>query len=293
MKRILGLAIMLSLVSSISVFAAVTDGNNPDDPTSKSPGMGRRFLGIDGQGARGGLKGNSQDGQGGNGQNGGDICARISDMAAKAQEKMGQIKTPGERFSNWQEKMTEHDAKLAALRAQWNANRDAQFAKLEEKATTDAQKLAVADFEATTKAAISKRQSAVDAAIATFRVGVKNLIVTRQQGVGDDRTAFEAAIKAAFNQAKTDCDNNVAPATVHTNLKNALAAARSKFKLDKQGEPKVGADIQALIATRKQAVDVAMAAFHATMEKARTTLKAAFPNDNSTPGNTSNPEPVQ
>ncbi len=271
MKYVASLILMLSLTAPVSAFAADANGNNADTNTLKPPMMGRRFLGADGQ-----------SGQQGNGQGGGNICTRISDLTSKAEQRMSQIKTPGERFANWQEKATENDAKLAALRAQWSANRDAQFAKLNEKASTDAQKAAVAEFKATTKAAISTRQTAVDAAIATFRAGVKNLITTRQQGISDDRTAFEAAIKAAFSQAQTDCNNNIAPTTVRNTLRTALAAARSKFKLDKQGVPKVGSDIQALITARKTAVDAALATFKTTMEQARVELKKAFPSDATT-----------
>ena len=267
MKYVASLILMLSFVSSVSAFAADTTS------TSSERGMGRLRQNAQGDDNAGGNRG------AGMGAAGGNICTRISDLASKAEQKTGQIKTPGERFANWQEKATENDAKLAALRAQWSANRDAQFAKLNERATTDAQKAAVAEFEATTEAAISTRLAAVDAAIAIFRAGVKNLITTREQGVGDDRTAFEAAIKAAFDQAQTDCKNNVAPATVRTTLKTALAAARSKFKLDKQDVPKVGGDIQALITARKTAVDAAMATFKSTMEAARVTLKKAFPTD--------------
>jgi hypothetical protein len=285
-KYVASLIIMLSFVNSVSVFADDT-ATTATTPSGAPLGAGRG-VGRLKQGSEGGNGANENKGAG-TGNAGGDICARIADMATKAEEKIGKIKTPGERFANWQEKATENDTKLATLRTQWNSNRDAQFAKLNEKATTDAQKLAVADFEKTTKTAISTRQAAVDAAIVTFRAGVKNLIVTYENGVSGDRTAFEAAIKAAFDAAKTDCQNNVSPATVRTNLKNALAAARSKFKLDKQDVPKVGSDIQSLIAARKQSMDKAFTEFKATMETARAALKKDFPADTST----TMPTPVQ
>ena len=272
----LALVVALSLFGSIAVFAADNGGSDASNSGSAAP-LGRGRGG--GRMMRQGGEGNN--GSEGNGGAGGNICARISDMAAQAEQKVTQIKTPQDRLTNWEEKSKEHDAKLAALRTQWDSNRSAQFTALEAKAMTDAQKKAVTDFEATTKTAISVRRAAIDAAMSTFRVGVKNLIGTREQGVSGDRTAFEAAIKAAYDTVQADCQKNVDPATVKTNLKNAIVAARSKFKLDKQAVPKVGADIQALIATRKQAVEKALADFKTTMETARASLKKAFPADTS------------
>lgn len=283
----LGMLIVLGFVGFGSVFAAETADNSSDATAASQPVKRGRPLGENGQRGQSGQNGDAQIGE--RGQGGGNICAKISEMETRAKERMGQMKSPEDRFANWQEKATQNEAKLVALRAQWNNNRDAQFAKLNEKATTDAQKLAVADFEKTTKTAISTRQVAVDAAIATFRAGVKNLIITHENGVSGDRTAFEATIKAAFDAAKNDCQNNIAAATVSTNLKNALAAARSKFKLDKQDVPKMGSDIQSLITARKQLVDKAFVDFKATMETARVALKKAFPADTST----TTPTPVQ
>ena len=274
--------VAMSLVGSVAVFADDTTTNTTAPTGGRMGGWHRGGEGSNGAG-------------GGNGISAGDICARISDMASQAEGKLGQIKTPGDRLANWEAKKTEQNAKLTALRAQWNANRDAQFKKLEERAGTDSQKIAaVSAFEATVRSAISTREATVDVARTTFQTGVEGLINTHSQGVSGDKTAFEVAIKAAFDAAQADCGSSGAnAATIRTTLRTALAAARSKFQADKQSVPKVGTDIQVFITARKTAIDKAMVDFKATMETARIALKKAFPNDGATPVGTTNPVPVQ
>jgi hypothetical protein len=92
-------------------------------------------------------------------------------------------------------------------------------------------------------------------------------------------------VKAAFDKAQTDCQNNVDPNTIRTNLRTALQAGRSQMQTGRQALPKVGGNIQPLIDARKQTVEKAMADFKAAMEQARTTLKKAFPTDANTDTN--------
>lgn len=206
------------------------------------------------------------------------LCQKISDMANREQERLRQrTMNSGDRFQNWQLKTTEKNSELANLRSNWDGNRDAQFKKLEEKATTDAQKQAVADFEAAVKAAITARRTAFDAAITTFREGVKKLISDRAEGVSASFTAFSDATKAAYETAKTDCASGKDPATIRTTLRNSIAAARTKFHSEKTSAPKVGGNIQILIDARRAAINKAMTDFKTAMEKARADLKKAFP----------------
>jgi hypothetical protein len=215
------------------------------------------------------------------------VCQRISNMASQEEQRLTQrMGAPKNRLQNWQTKTTQRDSELTKLRSNWDTNRTAQFTKLEARATTDAQKQAVADFEATTKTAIATRQAAVDSAIAAFREGVKNLISGRTEDVTTSFTTFSDAAKAAYETAKSDCASGKDPATVRTTLRNALAAAKTKFHSDKTSAPKVGGNVQPLIDARRAAVQTAMKNFKATMEKARTDLKKAFPNDNIGTGTT-------
>jgi hypothetical protein len=265
-KYVLGIAALMSFITAFPVLAENATGNTN---TTNTSGMRRSFGRQGGNGENRGLQGMS----------GGNICNGISDMASDAEQRMAQMKSPEDRLNNWQQKTSEQDFKLTNLRSQWDNNRDAQFAKLKSRATTNDQKKAAADFEATTKAAISTRRAAVDAAMTTFREGVKSLINSRKQGITDNKTTFSDAMKAAFEKAKIDCQNNVDPATVRTNLQNALQAGRSQRQTERQALPKVGESIQSLIDARKQAVNKALDTFKIAMEEARIALKKAFPTE--------------
>ena len=272
-KYILGMAIILSSLGAFHVFA---QGSNVQDNTNTaSPAM--RRGGWQGRGVNGGQQRNNAGGQQGNAAN---FCSRIANMETQFDQRISQKKSPADRLTQWQQHISQQDSNRTALRTKWSANRDAQFKSLENRATTDDQKAAVSAFESTTKDAISKRETAVDAALATFRDGVKNLIDSRKEGVGTDMTALKDAIDAAFSTAKSSCSgSNPDAASIRTTLRTAIQAARTKFQTEKQGTPKVGENIQPLIDARKASVDKAMADFKATMEQARTTLKKAFGQD--------------
>ncbi len=55
-----------------------------------------------------------------------------------------------------------------------------------------------------------------------------------------------------------------------------MKSAQDKFKSDRQAIEKLKDSLEPIRATRKQAVEKAIADFKTAMEKARTDLKAAF-----------------
>jgi hypothetical protein len=263
--------VIASLVVSVPALAQNLGNGNEGNGNSS----GKR--GFENRGNREG-----QNGTGANGSSAGqNFCQKISDMASQEERRLLERKnSPKDRFANWQEKIGQRDTDLAGLRSKWDENRAAQFARLEEKATTDVQKQAVAEFETAVKAAISARRTAVDAAISTFREGVKNLISQKSEDVGTGFTAFSDAVKAAYDKAISDCKGTSPDAvSIRATLKSSIQAARTKFQSDKQNAPKVGSGIQTLIDARRASVQKAMDAFKASMETARTNLKKAFPQD--------------
>ncbi len=222
------------------------------------------------------------------------VCDRISERAdafsqktTEAENKF-QIRTQ-ERLANWTAKKTENETKLNSQRAAWNANRDAQFKALEERAQTEEQKKAVTDFEVTTRAAIETRQGAVDGAIKTFQAGVQAAIATRNGQADQLLGDVKAARQALLDTAKADCAAGKDAKTVMATFRAGMLANRTKAQGDRQNVTKVNAQIQALITARKALVDKAFADFKATMERARVALKKAFPGDTSTTA----PTPVQ
>lgn len=177
---------------------------------------------------------------------------------------------------NLAERQGRWDKYLAAGRANWSAKGDKQFSKLERRASTTAEKEAVAVFKTTMTAAVAARQAAVDKAIANYRLGLKDKMSARQTALNTAITAYKTAADAAFAKAKLDCASSTDYKIINNALKVSLKAAQDKFKADRQAIEKLGPDVKALNAAKKAAIDKAVSDFKAIAEKAGKALKAAF-----------------
>ena len=164
---------------------------------------------------------------------------------------------------------------MAEKQAKWDENRVEQFVKLEEKAQTDAQKQAVATFEQAVKAAIAVRRAAVQNAINTFRQGMEVVRVSRQSTIDSIKSTFKNSVNIAYQKQQTDCTSNATQATIRSNLKNDLQAAKTKYQSDLQAIEKWKATMDQLLAARKAAIKKAIDDFKASMEKARNDFKTA------------------
>lgn len=212
------------------------------------------------------------------------ICDRISELAGKVGGKIEEKESAlslrqEERMAKWTRHIEEQSAKISQLRADHEANYDEHFKALEDKAQTDGQKKAVADFEAAVEAALTARRSAVDSAQKTFREGVKSAISGRKTDASQLMSDFNAARTAAFQKAESDCAEGVGAEAVKKNLRSDLQAAKTKLQGDRKNIEKVGSVVKELAAARRQAVEKAHVDFKAAMEKARAELKKAFPSE--------------
>jgi hypothetical protein len=219
-------------------------------------------------------------------QKAGAFCNLISNLASKYDQRVANRETKleekrSEIENRIAERWTERDAKLTEKRAKWDTNRDEHFAKLEEKAVTDEQKQALLVFKQAVAAAIAARRAAIDEAISNFRQGVEQAKVDRKSAADALRNAFRNSIQAAFQKAKADCDAGVDPATIRTNFRAEVKAAKDEFEIDRQELEKLQTSMEALINTRREAIKKAIDDFKAAMEKAKTDFKAAFPQEES------------
>jgi hypothetical protein len=223
------------------------------------------------------------------------ICEKISERADAFTQKMTEQENTfqtrnQERLANWTTKKTEKETELSANRTTWDANRDAQFEALEERAQTEEQKKATADFEATTRSAITTRRAASDSAIKTFQDGVQTAVNTRNGQVEKLLSDAKSARQALLETAKADCAAGKDAKTVMATFRSGMEANRAKVQADKQNVTKLNTQVEALIATRKTAMEKALTDFKATMEQARVILRKAFPADGAT---ATTPVPVQ
>jgi nitrate reductase assembly molybdenum cofactor insertion protein NarJ len=183
-----------------------------------------------------------------------------------------------ERKNRWTERVGANSARLTELRSKVDAEMAKKIADLLAKTgITDAQKSAVNTFSATQKTALTKKRAAIDAARNTFQVGVANAVNTKQAGMDAVMATFKNSISAAFGKAKTDCTASVEIGSVRETLRASLKTAREKMQTDKEANAKLKVSIEPLVEARKTAFETARNTYKTTMEAARTTLQAAFP----------------
>jgi hypothetical protein len=125
--------------------------------------------------------------------------------------------------------------------------------------------------------AIASRRAAIDEAIDDFRQSVEQAKIDRKSAADALRNTFRNSIRAAFQKSETDCDVGVDPATIRTNFRAEVKAAKEKFENDRKEIEKLQTSMETLINTRKEAIKKAIDDFKTAMETARTEFKAAFP----------------
>lgn len=181
-----------------------------------------------------------------------------------------------EQKARWEDKWQERDERLAEKRKGAEENRDAHFAKLEERAKTDEQKEAIAEFQKAVKDAVLARQEAVNKAINDYREGVRKAIEGRKAALDGAIEAFKESVKSAFDKAIADCGSGADPKEVKSALQASLKSAREKLHADRTAVQKVGDSIKPLIEARKAAFDKAKEDFRLAIEKAKEDLKAVL-----------------
>jgi hypothetical protein len=168
-----------------------------------------------------------------------------------------------------------YDAKVAADWAKWDAVRQQNFTSLNNKATTAAQKQAVATFEQQVLGYVSTRRAAVTAARQTFRGAVASEATARLNGVDSAISQFETAVSTAVANAETNCSTE-SPSTVRTTFVAALKSAKSTFQANLAALPKLGPAIAASAQVRDKAVQAADNTFKQNVQLAANALKKAL-----------------
>lgn len=210
------------------------------------------------------------------------FCEKLSDMESKIEQRIYpkevHLKAKrGEQRMKHDSARTEQETKLGDKRAESDQNREEHFTKLEGKAKTDAEKQAIAVFEAAVKQAVTDRRAAIDSAIKTYRDGVDQSLAARKNSIDAAITAFKANISNAFEKAKAGCGNKADPKVIRAALEADLKAAKEKFHASRDGITRTGDAIQSLINARRQAFEKAKSDFQAAIESAKEALKTTLP----------------
>jgi hypothetical protein len=215
------------------------------------------------------------------GTGGQNFCANIDSAIAKindAQRNGGdKRKMMSEtRGAKRDEKRDTREDKLDDKRSTHGEDRSSRYTKMMEKATTTEQKVTVETFRTAVENAVSKRQAAVDAAIATYRTASDKLITDRKLAVETAGAAHKSAVDAAIAKAKTDCAGGVDAAAVRSTMRAEIKSANDTFKTASKRPEELSNQIKPLREARDAAIKKAVESFKTEFEAAKAVLKAAL-----------------
>lgn len=213
------------------------------------------------------------------------FCGRVTEVAALLEQRLAEreakvFERRSERAERRDSRREEHETRKEERHERWDVRRAELYAKLEAHAESDEEKgAALAAFKAAVDAAIFARRGAINAAQEQFRLNAESAFAVRQDALYSAINKFKSYVRAALDQAKTDCAAGVAPETVRENLHAGLKAARDQFAADREGLKAFKADLEEAIAARKAAVQAAIEEFKAALEDAKEALASAFEQD--------------
>ena len=175
------------------------------------------------------------------------------------------------------------DAKRTSVRTEVDVRRDeneskrkAQLDELTRRATTEAQKQAIATFAAAMTSALLTKDVAIDAILLAHRTEVDTITTARKADISKAITALKTEIDAAKTKAKADCANQVAGDTVRSTLRTSIEKAQETFRTTVKSIEKVKDVSKESRDAKKEAVRMAEEAFKVTIKKAKDDLKLAL-----------------
>lgn len=210
------------------------------------------------------------------------FCSTAANVRTQLNTKLGQLETKrGQKRTEISDRLKQrHDQREVdkqTSRNQAKSKFEKNLTRIEDLATTDAQKAAVAAFKAAIEQALATRKAAVDAAMQTFRTSQSALVTQRQDAIKSATMAYKDAVATATAKAQSDCAAGIDAATVRSTFVASIKAAKDKFQSEVTALDKIGQQVKDLTKTRNDAVKAANQVFKTAMEQARDTLKAAFP----------------
>ncbi|MEK7630813.1 MAG: hypothetical protein AAB417_02205 [Patescibacteria group bacterium] len=213
--------------------------------------------------------------------NGKDFCDRVGTISTNLEKRISNREDQFRRLKdNRLETFLKHASstmeRLDTTRDKWDDNRKEHYAKLLERADTDAKKQAVEKFRAAMDAATAKRRAAIDAALKTFQTDVKSMIGSRKGGLEKAAADFRASEQAAIKQAKDACLSGKQIKDVRQTLNKKLQTMQRSFEGDRRDANRLGVGLDGLARKRQEAFREAREAYESAARKARQELKVVL-----------------
>ncbi len=213
--------------------------------------------------------------------NGKDFCDRLGTVSTNLEKRISNREEQFRRLKdNRLEKFLKHASstaeRLDGTRDKWDDNRKEHYAKLLERADTDAEKQAVEKFRAAMDAATAKRRAAIDAAIKTFQLDVKNMLGSRKGGLEKAASDFRTGEQVAIKEAQDACKKGTDIKDVRKTFNRKLQGLQRSFEGDRRDANRLGVGLDGLARKRTEAFREAREAYESAARKARQELKAVL-----------------
>lgn len=208
------------------------------------------------------------------------FCAKIPSIGSRLGEQM--LNTELKKKENeikvaekTTKKESEIDAKRASGRVDTDNKRIKTADKLNTKAKTDAQKVAVAAYTKAISDSATARRTEIDAAVKIYREGVAAVYTVKTTDTDTGFLAYKTSVEAAIQKATADCVNKVSSKTVSVSFNKSVKDAKTTLTASKKNSTQ-NTQIKALKETRDAAFKKAEADFKQATDKARADLIMAM-----------------
>jgi len=209
-------------------------------------------------------------------------CTQISQQAEKIQSQLAgkisllaekQVMAENKLASNIAKRTTEREIKRVA----WDQERNERWAELRAAAKTDEQKEAVEKFILAIQVAVKTKRESLDQIILTFRTGIKEAINARKSGNSAALESYKNSIATISSQVAADCESGKDAKNVREYFRTEMKNARETFRNNRKPAEKLLDAIAPLKEVKKAELKAVIDTFQASIEAAKTELRASFP----------------
>lgn len=197
---------------------------------------------------------------------GGNVQTRLGNYEARK----------GEQLKKVVDNRAKADAKRNANRLKADEVRSGYLKQLEERATTTAQKEALAEFKKIVEQLATTKRQELDKSVVDYRSAIDNNLTDRQTAVVKAQAELKTAVDTAIAKAKADCLAGVDQAVVRKETMKNIQEAQAKFRDSVKGLDKVRNTIGKQAETQRTAIDKIQDSFRSAYQEAWQKLKNAF-----------------
>jgi ElaB/YqjD/DUF883 family membrane-anchored ribosome-binding protein len=209
-------------------------------------------------------------------------CEMLISQAQKIQNRFS------ERITKLTQARTEAQAKIqervetranerTTKQTSWEEKKELNWTKLEEKAQTDKQKIAIAKFTETLQNAVKVKNDAIDKIITELRAQIQTRNNERKSQIDSDIEIYQDTISSIITQLTSDCSAGKDIKEIRDSYRNEMKQARETFQNRERVTQEFRTELETLKNTKKSEVQSILETFKQTIEDAKIELRTAFP----------------